>query len=222
MIASCLMLVLIVLFGLANHSSCQTCDLFNQRSERCLALSTNTFCGMPPVTQEQIRQAQAAAETIRMIEQIGGPIVDGSQEALQLGISVDNPIVNLTVEQGNFYRRCQGSNLLTPDTSFTLKRRKRQTTQSNSCCSPSPNRVKLVASVDENDRAVQLVQPPGLAQLFPATTNCPSSTCTGQITCGPVRTFVPADALILQPFVASGRINIAVDICGAISTVQFG
>lgn len=101
------MLVLIVLFGLANQSSSQTCDVFNQRSERCLSLSTNTVCGVPPVTQQQISQARAASETIRMIQQIGGPIVEGSQEALQLGISVDNPIVNLTIEQTNFYRRCQ-------------------------------------------------------------------------------------------------------------------
>ncbi|KAJ8043163.1 hypothetical protein HOLleu_10135 [Holothuria leucospilota] len=225
---SYLMLMLMIVFGLAKQGFSQRCGLFDERTEQCISLPTSTLCGMPPVTFEQTRQAAAAAETIEAIRQIGGPIVEGSPEAAQLGISVENPIIDLTFTQENFYRRCQNANLLTPDSGnvteegqeFIPFRRKRQA-QSNSCCSPSPNTVRVVASVDRNGRPVQLVQPQGLAQLFQDTTNCPSATCTGQIACGPVTTLVPAEVMVLQP-PGLTRINIEINICGAVTTVTVG
>lgn len=63
-------------------------------------------CGNPGITAEQMQQIAANPQIINEIENIGGPIYEDSVEAQALGISLNEPIVNLSFTQNNFYRRC--------------------------------------------------------------------------------------------------------------------
>lgn len=97
--------VTFILVGVLHYGAAQRCDFFDE-FEQCITLPTNMVCGNPGITAEQIQLIAANPQIINEIENIGGPIYEDSVEAQALGISLNEPIVNLSFTQNNFYRRC--------------------------------------------------------------------------------------------------------------------
>lgn len=81
------------------------CDFSNDFQAARNSLPSRVFCGRPPITEGQNEQALLNR---KISDQITGPVYEGSSDALGLGLSVENRIVDLTEAQINYYSRCGG------------------------------------------------------------------------------------------------------------------